>query len=204
MDCNSDKAAPTVKVTCVDADENPSKQYLFTSKFTVGRSLDNDCVIQNPLVSRYHFRVEWEDGCWWVYNLNSSNGIYLNHQLVYEKSVLNLPVIISLGAVNIHLKIEEIQQNKEINLLRNNVYDESEKESFSENAKSIRNLSKDELKDRLLAKTEADDLGDYTRMVRKIIHEDRTNQFRGYKKIIFGWLAYFLYLLVYLLISKLN
>ncbi len=188
MDCNSDKAAPTVKVTCVDADENPSKQYLFTSKFTVGRSLDNDCVIQNSLVSRYHFKVEWEDGCWWAYNLNSSNGIYLNHQLVYEKSVLNLPVIISLGAVNIHLKIEEIQQNREINLLRNNVYNESEKESFSENAKSIRNLSKDELKDRLLAKTEADDLGDYTRMVRKIIHEDRTNQFRGYKKIIF-WLA---------------
>jgi membrane-bound lytic murein transglycosylase D len=50
--------------------------------------------------------------------------------------------------------------------------------------KSHRNLSQEDIKARLLAEEEAEDSGDYTRMVRKLIHEDRTIRKKSYKKVI--------------------
>ncbi len=179
---------PRLKISLLDDSGKPSKQFLLTKKFTVGRSPDNDAVIPNPLVSRYHFKIEWENGHWWIYDLDSANGVYLNHQLIQKKSPLESSDLISLGAANISFAVEEIQQSHEISSQLNKIHGKSENEPLTKNTQSNRDLSKDELKARLLANTEADDLGDYTRMIRKIIHEDRTSQIKGYKKIII-WLA---------------
>ena len=74
-----------LKVSLCDVSGSSSKQFLFTNQFTVGRSPDNDIVISSKLVSRFHFKVEWENDNWWICNLNSANGIYINHQLIQEK-----------------------------------------------------------------------------------------------------------------------
>ena len=120
--------------------------------------------------------------------MDSANGVYLNHQLIQKKSPLESSDLISLGAANISFAVEEIQQSHEISSQLNKIHGKSENEPLTKNTQSNRDLSEDELKARLLANTEADDLGDYTRMIRKIIHEDRTSQIKGYKKIII-WLA---------------
>ena len=181
---------PKVRVSLLDVYGKPSKQFLFANRFTAGRAPDNDIVIPSQLVSRHHFKVEWENDHWWVYDLNSANGVYINHQLVQEK--LKLPLdssaIISLGAANISLAVEVIQQNNDVSLRKNSALNKSENESLANIAQPNRDLSKDEVKARLLAKTEADDLGDYTRMVRKIIHEDRSDYSKGYRKTI-AWLG---------------
>jgi pSer/pThr/pTyr-binding forkhead associated (FHA) protein len=40
-------------------------------EFHAGRSTDNDIVIQNGQVSRYHLEVKQEGNDWWLYELNS-------------------------------------------------------------------------------------------------------------------------------------
>ena len=55
-------------------------------------------------------------------------------------------------------------------------------------------LSEAELKQRLLADQEAEDAGDYTRMVRKMIVEDRVVRGKSYKKVI--WILSILFCMV--------
>ncbi len=44
----------------------------------LGRALDNDVVIDSQRVSRYHCQLRWVDRGWLVYDLNSTNGTWLD------------------------------------------------------------------------------------------------------------------------------
>jgi hypothetical protein len=45
---------------------------------TLGRSRKSDCVIAHSTVSRSHALLRHEDGRWWLRDLGSMNGTYLN------------------------------------------------------------------------------------------------------------------------------
>lgn len=45
---------------------------------TIGRAPENDIVLQDPLVSRRHARLEWRDGACFLTDLGSANGTRLN------------------------------------------------------------------------------------------------------------------------------
>ncbi len=44
----------------------------------VGRELDNDVVLRDPSVSAHHAVIVRRDGAWWVEDLASTNGSWLN------------------------------------------------------------------------------------------------------------------------------
>ena len=186
-------------VSLVDVHARATKEFFFTHGFTAGRSLDNDIVIQHGDVSRHHLKVKQENGGWWIYDLNSANGIYIQNRLIEHKSKLNLPVSVSLGKSGIALNIQAAGQRAEI--------PEQLAKDISVPASPIdmpdksthRNLSKDAIKARLLAEEEAEDSGDYTRMVRKLIHEDRTIRVKKYNKVI--WVLGILFLLSVTLVT---
>ncbi len=162
----------------------------FTQQFTVGRALDNSVVLDNALVSRHHLEVKRENGSWWVYNLQSANGVYINDKLIEHKEKLIFPVLISLGKSNVGLKIYQVVHGNKID------------EEISSPIQAVnlhRNLSPEDIKARLLAKEEAEDAGDYTRIVRKLIHEDRTIRKKSYKKII--WTLGILFVLAVSLVA---
>lgn len=46
----------------------------------LGRSLDNDVVISDARVSRYHAQIVWERDRWWVRDLGSTNGTFVDGQ----------------------------------------------------------------------------------------------------------------------------
>ena len=54
---------------------------------TIGRGLDNDIVIQDILVSRYHSEIRYEDDKYVLYDKQSSGGTFLNNKQI-EKSIL--------------------------------------------------------------------------------------------------------------------
>lgn len=58
------------------------------STLTVGRALDNDVVIEDPRVSRYHAEVKLKAGHFCIRDLHSSNGTIVNGHYV-EESVLH-------------------------------------------------------------------------------------------------------------------
>ncbi|MDH5553555.1 MAG: FHA domain-containing protein, partial [Nitrosomonas sp.] len=187
---------PGLRVSLLDAYGAITNQFYFSHQFTAGRSPDNDIVIQDKMVSRHHLQVKQEKGSWWIYDLNSANGIYVNNKLIAQKSRLTLPALILLGVSGISLRIESTEQKSNI---KKQVTSHSAVKSLHQIDKTRRNFSKGELKARLLAKTEAENSGDYTRMVRRIIHEDRTVRGRSYQKVIWG--LGFLFLLAVVLVA---
>jgi pSer/pThr/pTyr-binding forkhead associated (FHA) protein len=49
----------------------------------LGRALDNDVVINSQRVSRYHAQLRCVEGAWLVYDLDSTNGTWLDDERVW-------------------------------------------------------------------------------------------------------------------------
>jgi hypothetical protein len=48
----------------------------------IGRAIDNDVVIDNKRVSRYHAQLRWVETSWLLYDLDSTNGTFVDGQRV--------------------------------------------------------------------------------------------------------------------------
>jgi hypothetical protein len=48
----------------------------------IGRATDNDVVIDNKRISRYHAQLRWVETSWLLYDLDSTNGTYVDGQRV--------------------------------------------------------------------------------------------------------------------------
>ncbi|PKQ28575.1 MAG: hypothetical protein CVT63_01970 [Candidatus Anoxymicrobium japonicum] len=59
----------------------------------IGRIADNDIVLPDPNVSRVHARVEWRDGAYFVSDLESTNGTWVNEERVSGKKLQENDVI---------------------------------------------------------------------------------------------------------------
>jgi membrane-bound lytic murein transglycosylase D len=82
------------------------QQYLqFTKSFRIGRAEECEVRIQDDYVSRTHAEVFFVDGQWWVRDLNSSNGIYVNGKRV-ETVPVSHAVTIRLGIEGPELSLE--------------------------------------------------------------------------------------------------
>jgi pSer/pThr/pTyr-binding forkhead associated (FHA) protein len=53
-------------------------------KLTIGRSNYNALVLDDEKVSRSHAEIHFEDGYYVVEDLNSTNGVQVNEQLVHK------------------------------------------------------------------------------------------------------------------------
>lgn len=53
----------------------------------IGKSGDNDFVVDDPLVSRHHANLKQEDGAWVLEDAGSTNGTYVNDQQIIRKRV---------------------------------------------------------------------------------------------------------------------
>lgn len=71
---------------------------------TVGRSLNNTIVLLDPSVSLHHAHVIFENGCWWLQDLESTNGTTLNDDTVDRKQPLRNRDVIGLGQVRLQLE----------------------------------------------------------------------------------------------------
>lgn len=177
-----------LNVQLLGADGNAIETFSFAHDFTAGRAPDNAIAIDSNMVSRHHLAVKRERGGWWIYNLKSVNGVYIDDKLIEDSAQLHFPISISLGHSGISLAIEQsgrrsiLPENNAQRIVAGSLDNAGHAQAF----KSHRDLSQEEIKARLLAEEEAQDAGDYTRMVRKLIHEDRTIRKRSYKKAIWA------------------
>ena len=65
---------------------------------TIGRSIDNDCVINSPFVKRHHCQItQDESGQYSILDLGSSNGTYVNGIRITGSTSLNLLDKITVG-----------------------------------------------------------------------------------------------------------
>jgi membrane-bound lytic murein transglycosylase D len=177
-----------LQVELVSANGQKLQGYTFSHGFTAGRAEDNDIVVEHGDVSRHHLVVKQENEEWWLYDLNSTNGVYIQDRLVNQKARLHFPVSVFLGNTDISLLIQlpgqkiepENQEIEDATILVSSVVTPDIKPETS----APQHLSKEAIQARLLSKQEVEGSGDYTRMVRKIIHEDRSIRGKKYQKVI--------------------
>jgi pSer/pThr/pTyr-binding forkhead associated (FHA) protein len=61
---------------------------------TIGRKLDNDVVIQDPLVSRYHAEIRREGDQYFLHDLESTCGTYVNQKNVTKSKLHSGDIIL--------------------------------------------------------------------------------------------------------------
>jgi predicted component of type VI protein secretion system len=64
---------------------------------SIGRKMENDCVINHSTVSRNHAKIAHEDGSFVLYDLNSTGGTFVNNVRV-DRKTLRTGDIILLGS----------------------------------------------------------------------------------------------------------
>ena len=74
---------------------------------TIGRAPNNDIVIMDRRVSRYHARLTYQQGDWILEDLNSDNGVWVNGIRIVGPTYVADDSIISLGqSVNFELELK--------------------------------------------------------------------------------------------------
>ncbi len=68
-------------------DSNNVQTFHFQTPFHIGRTEECELRIDDSHISRRHARVSFEQGQWWIQDLNSSNGILLNGERVASAAV---------------------------------------------------------------------------------------------------------------------
>ena len=86
---------PPVRV-CVEKGKAKKINYCFTEPFRIGRSPSCEVQITDLMVSRFHAEVLSVGDQWWVHDLESGNGTYVNRKRV-ERAPLGQETKISLG-----------------------------------------------------------------------------------------------------------
>ncbi len=72
----------------------------------IGRSSKSDYPIQNETVSARHARLSYHHNQWWVEDMNSMNGTFLNDERIIVATVIVSGDELRLGGVSMMLNIE--------------------------------------------------------------------------------------------------
>jgi pSer/pThr/pTyr-binding forkhead associated (FHA) protein len=97
------RGLPTVLVVTQGALSGTSVR-LGAAPVTMGRSQDSTIVIDDDYVSSRHARVFPRDGEWWVEDLGSTNGTYLDRTKVITPTQVKIGVPIRVGKTVVELR----------------------------------------------------------------------------------------------------
>ena len=95
------KNNPQAFITVVKAEGQDSilqdKRFAFTGSLSVGRSKNNDIVLQDTFVSHHHIVIVMANGQYQIEDLHSANHTYLNGQVLNGRKVLHDGDLIQVG-----------------------------------------------------------------------------------------------------------
>lgn len=81
-----------------------NEYYPLNRDLTMGRSLYNDIVLENPYISKRHLEVVRRDHEYLLIDLNSANGSFVNNKKVLTSAKLNDGDIISIGNIEFRFR----------------------------------------------------------------------------------------------------
>jgi hypothetical protein len=73
---------------------------LDSTLLTIGRGLNNDIILEDSRVSRHHAQIRYRSKRFWINDLGSTNGTFVNGEAVEERALRNGDVI-SLGGLEL-------------------------------------------------------------------------------------------------------
>jgi predicted component of type VI protein secretion system len=85
---------------------NESIRHFTQPEVVLGRDANCDLSVMDEALSSHHARVNYHHGQWWLEDLNSTNGTYLNHELVLSPLVITSGDLLRLGQALFTIKID--------------------------------------------------------------------------------------------------
>ncbi|MEW6456017.1 MAG: FHA domain-containing protein [Acidobacteriota bacterium] len=76
------EAKPTARLESIEGPLKGEKVYIYSRGLFVGRKRENDLVLEDPLVSKSHARIEQDLSGFKIEDLGSKNGVYVNDRLI--------------------------------------------------------------------------------------------------------------------------
>jgi len=162
------KSKPIVRVI-IEKGDSPKKEYFFKDTFRIGRVDSCAVVIDDGLVSRDHLEVSYKNGEWWVTDLFSSNGTYLEDKKI-NHLVLSNPTKLVLGKNGPIIILDLISESESGNAKLSTV--DGSLTSY------IQRYFKEEGNN--------PNVGDHTRMIQQAFKVVKKKQSNKYLKIISG------------------
>lgn len=80
-----------------------------TAEIIIGRSPVSSYPIQNETVSSNHARLSYHHEQWWVEDLHSTNGTFLNEARIQTPTVIMNGDELRCGQVNLNIQIEDLR-----------------------------------------------------------------------------------------------
>ena len=90
----------------------PGKSHPLKFKTRVGRETDNDIVIIDPRISRYHFQITYEGGKWVLADLGSANGTEMNGMAISVPQPLTHGDQITVGETVLVFRDPAVERNQ--------------------------------------------------------------------------------------------
>ncbi len=93
----------------IGATPDEMREFRFTQPFRIGRVKECEVYIDSRYVSRSHAEVVLEDGVWWIRDLGSSNGIFIDNGRIERAPILDaVSVRLGIHGPEVRLEVEEI------------------------------------------------------------------------------------------------
>lgn len=86
-----------------DSDLIPGASFTLSGKATVGRRPDCSIVIDAPFISALHAELEARNHAWYVADLGSTNGTFVNGRQVVGSAYVELGDVVQFGRVKFQL-----------------------------------------------------------------------------------------------------
>ena len=99
----SRQAPPITLVYQIDGQER--SQRFSSQEVTLGRDPAADLQLHDPTISAQHSRLTYHHGQWWIEDLHSTNGTYLNQEPVHEPLVIASGDIMRCGQVDVQISL---------------------------------------------------------------------------------------------------
>jgi pSer/pThr/pTyr-binding forkhead associated (FHA) protein len=91
---------PAINITQVDTEEGINQEFT-KSEVIIGRESGADYVIPNETVSARHARLSYHHNQWWIEDLQSTNGTFLNDEKVETPTVIISGDELRCGNINL-------------------------------------------------------------------------------------------------------
>jgi hypothetical protein len=89
----------------LDTPEGAHPIALESTLLTIGRGLNNDIILEDTRVSRHHAQLRYKTRRFWVTDLNSTNGTFINGERISEADLRNGDIL-SLGGLELTFREE--------------------------------------------------------------------------------------------------
>jgi len=98
---------PTIKITT--REDGTSESYEYTlSEVTIGRDPNSSCQLDDNSISAQHARLTYQQTQWWVEDLGSTNGTFLNQEPVTTPQVITSGDKLRCGRIVFQIQIGDI------------------------------------------------------------------------------------------------